>query len=445
MIVSDYKSRNKNKIQYKSLFINTKEINIPLGKEYNVLHYISPKLKNENKVFDLIHNLGDKKEFLKLKQVYDSEKKKINRQIITHRNKKEKSIKFNSVNINSFDKSKMKLDLPHLTIEDNFMIKIIQFSNNKKKLLNKKLLDKKKKKYLNLKYCLSQNDMYRKYTTENTNKNTINKINNKNPLVNNFISNENIKNENLTKQDNNNNTQNILNSYNDLNNYKSFSSFSSNSIQNNNNKYKNIIIGTRSPSKTANLFHSKNKLNKNKKCFSCTDFSFKEKNLNSNSKKIISSNILNWNKKEESSNENTNDKKENNKYNFSYNKNLDYNKAFNEIYSSFFGGDNQLLKDTKEINNNLLEIKFKKYFNNIDIYNNVIKSKSKKKKKKNKVNKLKKNYKKISENLARYKRGLYDYPEVNEYIYGSRNPIKVFGGFKNPYKIKHNYFNNIFK
>lgn len=442
MIVSDYKSRNNNKIQYKSLFINTKEINTPLGKEYNILHYISPKLKNENKVFDLIHNLFDKKEFLKLKQAYDSEKKKINKQIITHRNKKEKSIKFNSVNINSFDKSKMKLDLPHLTIEDNFMIKIIQFSNKKKKLLNKKVLDKKKKKYLNLKYCLSQNDMHIKYTTENTNKNTIYKITNKNPLVNNFISNENIKNENLTKQDNNNKTQNTLNSYNDLNNYKSLSSFSSNSIQNNNNKHKNIIIGTRSPSKTANLFHSKNKLNINKKCFSCTDFLFKQKNMNSDSKKIISSNILNSNKNEESLNENTND---NNKYNFSCNKNLDYNKAFNEIYSSFFEGENQLLKDTKEINNNLLEIKYKKYFNNIDIYNNVVKSISKKRKKKNRVNKLKKNYKKISENLARYKRGLYDYPEVNEYIYGSRNPIKVFGGFRNPYKIKHNYFKNIFK
>ena len=96
MIVSDYKSRNNNKIQYKSLFINTKEINTPLGKEYNILHYISPKLKNENKVFDLIHNLFDKKEFLKLKQAYDSEKKKINKQIITCFNLR-KLFKLNSI------------------------------------------------------------------------------------------------------------------------------------------------------------------------------------------------------------------------------------------------------------------------------------------------------------------------------------------------------------
>ena len=63
----DYKTNHKKSKKYESLFINTKEINSSLDKEYNALNFINPKLKNESRVFDLINLLGNKKEFLKLK------------------------------------------------------------------------------------------------------------------------------------------------------------------------------------------------------------------------------------------------------------------------------------------------------------------------------------------------------------------------------------------
>ena len=413
MIVPDYKSRNKKKKEYKSLFISTEEIKTSLNKQYNIFHYIAPKIKNENKIFDLINLLGNKTEFLKEKELYDKEKRKINRQIFTHKDNREDKINFNSVNINKFDKSKMYLDMPQLTIEEMFMVELIKFINKRKQLIEiKKEEEEKKQKLLHLK-SLSQDDLLSKFSTENTKK----KILSTNSQF------------NIMKRN-----------YNNIH-YIS-PSLSSKSIKN--FEYKDNIP----PNQTikASLF-SKNhtKLNRNKKFLSCKDFLVKIKNINLLLKNNISSpNKTNFNS---SPNLKVNNSGESNNYsqitNNSKNKNEkikinkkvdknDNTNVFKELYYNIFKEENKIIKKTNEISGNLLDLKYNKYINNLNIYSNVLESKSKKKENKSLLIKHKKNnYKKIAENFTHYKKGLYNYPQVNKYIYGSRNPSKVFGGFKN--------------
>ena len=39
-------------------------------------------------------------------------------------------------------------------------------------------------------------------------------------------------------------------------------------------------------------------------------------------------------------------------------------------------------------------------------------------------------YNNISQNFATFKKNIFEYPEVNKYIYGSSNPISLFKQFK---------------
>ena len=433
---SDYKSRNKNnKKIYKSLFITTEDINAPLSKEYNIFHYISPKIKNENKVFDLINLLGNKKDFLLQKEIYETEKRKINKKIVTHKENRLEKINLNAVNINIFDKTKMNLELPQLTLEELFMIEMLKYSKNKK-ILNDKKEEEKRLKLLNKK-SLSQDDLLSKFSTENTNKyyiktkrhknfvknkNLLFNYNNKSPI---YTNNHKVNANNSTKYNSDNNIKNENESY-----------LTSKS------KYMNNI-----PLKTVKSFYLNNhsNLNKNKKSFSYNNFLDNIKKLNLDFKlNLSSSNKLSDNKIENSKENNnsafSNDNTKNKIKKMKSNKNKENNKIFKELYYNFFNEENIIIKKINEINDNLLDFKFNKYLNKANIYSNVIQNKSKKTKNKSPLNKSKKSkknkYKKITENLNRYKKGLYDFPEVNKFIYGSKYPLKVFGAFKiKPFQI----------
>ena len=440
-----FKIKNKKKKKYESLFINTKEINTSLEKEYNILHYITPKLKNENKIFDLINFLGDKKEFIKLKSIYELENRKINKQIITHQRKEKKLINFNTVNINSFEEKKINdINLRRLTTEENFIIKMKKYYDNKKKILKLK----KEKKYIK---SLSQENLCCKFNSENFNRNKnestferlfknkykyllkknkkfktndpINIINNliknyeKNYILNNHRNNnininENISDSEIKKNNKRFNSQN----YSEHNSLKN--------IKINNNNY---IINS---SKAINSFSPQKhfKLNKNKNSYSCKEFIIEPNNLNiklnnnlfspTNYKKNMTS-LNNNNKIGKKELENT-------------------NKEITQLYINLSKEENEIINESNIINNNLLEVKFDNILN-IKILDTLKKINIFKRQKKNNLNKLKKNKKhqKIRENFSHYKKGLYEFPEVNEYIYGSKKPSLVFGYFKNrPLKLK---------
>ena len=325
---------------------------------------------------------------------------------------------------------------------------------------------------------MSQDDILSKFSTENTSKNIIknafktnnkiNNINNKNIYVNNYNYTNTFKMDNENNHINNkNNFANIINKnenknkrnsnyqLNQLTNNK-ISSLSSNSLENNGKIRKNVHFETINPFSP----RSHSKLNKNKKNSSCIEFLAKIKNLNLYLKNNIS--LSNQNYKScrnlNSFNNNINNERENNSSNSSSNSknknkrkklsnNEENKKVFDELLCNIAKEENKIKNEVNNINNNLLDIKFKKYINSINYYQNITKTKPKKRKYKSLINKSEKNkYRKIAENLSHYKKGLYNYAQVNKYIYGSKNPLKVFGGFTiDPYKIKikkNNYLNN---
>ena len=271
--------------------------------------------------------------------------------------------------------------------------------------------------------------MHSKYiTTFKTNTNIFKNKKNKNILINrniNNVNNESRHSKLILKKDNNRNEKR-LNSYSkntDLNHCNNFSSLTSNSTQVN-----HVIL-------TPPKMNLKHQIRKEKKSLSTRDFP-----STINSQNDFCSPISNINQNLENL-ESQNDNITTSNENHNIHSNLDYEKAFNELFSNILDEENKLMKECQEINNELSEIRFKKYFNNIEIFNIVSKfmEKKNKKNKKNKNKQKRNNYDKISENFNRYKRGLYDYPEVNKYIYGSKSPKEVFGGYKVPSKIKNLY------
>ena len=149
-------------------------------------------------------------------------------------------------------------------------------------------------------------------------------------------------------------------------------------------------------------------------------------------------NTINNEREHNSSNPSSNSKNKNKNKRKKLSNNEENKKVFNELLCNIAKEENKIKNEVNNINNNLLDIKFKKYINSINYYQNITKTKPKKRKYKSLINKSEKNkYRKIAENLSHYKKGLYNYAQVNKYIYGSKNPLKVFGGFTiDPYKIK---------
>ena len=435
----DYKTNNKQSSKYESLFINTKEINSSLDKEYNALNFINPKLKNENRVFDLINLLGNKKEFLKLKTTYENENRKINKDIITHKKVEQNLLNFNTVNINSFDKKKINSDNPiQLSTEDNFIMKMIKYNAKKhQKKYNKNF----SKNYLCFKSSLSQDDMLRKYIISNSKKYKNNIRNNIfEKLYRNKYKLEKYKNKKLKLETtdpvkiidnliNNYEKKHIINSQNNHNNnqIKNNSSNINKNKNENENKEKNIknqrrynsLINLNSENKSlfkSNSIKSINSTNGNNiesiKKKSSFSPEYHEKTIK-NSKSSSCDEFPNIPSIQEPKN--------------------DINFDFNNInsFETIFKEENKIKNDSEEISNNLLDIKFEKYFDKIKIYQSIIKNKFFKIKKKHDMPKSKKgksHYVNIKENLSQYKKGLYDYAIVNKYIYGSRSPIAVFRG-----------------
>jgi len=428
---SEHKTNIKKNKKYESLFINTKEINSSLVKEYNALNFINPKLKNESRVFDLINLLGNKKEFLNLKAIYENENRKINRDIITHRQVKQNLLNFNTVNIHSFDKKKINSDNPiQLSTEDNFIMKMIKYNNKKHR-------KKFNKNFGYFKPSLSQEDMLRKYIINNSKKYKSNIRNNIfEKLYRNKYKFEKNRNKKIKLETNDpvKIIDNLINNYekkHSLNNPNNPNNNNNSQINNKNNKNKNENV-------------NKGKLIKNQRRYNSLI------NLNQESKSLYKSNSVKSINSENDKNIASIKKKS--LFSPKYpNKELKITKSLscdefpnipqkNEIkldlsnlndFQTIFKEEKKIKSDSEEISNNLLDIKFEKYFNKIKIYNSVLKKKFLKTKKRHDLlmnKKEKSRYVNIKENLSQYKKGLYDYAIVNKYIYGSRSPIAVFRG-----------------
>ena len=431
----DYKTNHKKSKKYESLFINTKEINSSLDKEYNALNFINPKLKNESRVFDLINLLGNKKEFLKLKSTYENENRKINKDIMTHKQVEQNLLNFNTVNINSFDKKKLNSDNPiQLSTEDNFIMKMIKYNAKKHQKKNNKNFNKN---FFYFKSSLSQDDMIRKYNIRNSKKYQNNIRNNIfEKLYRNKYRLEKYKNKKLKLEvtDPVKIIDNLIKNYEKkqiLNNPNNHNNNQNKSINKNKNKNENKEKNIKNQRKYNSLI---NLNSENKSLFKSNSI----KSINSTN----SNNIASIKKKSSFSPEYHDKTIKNSKssscdefHNIQQPKN-DINFDFSNInsFETIFKEENKIKNDSEEINNNLLDIKFEKYFNKIKIYQSVIKNKFFKIKKKPVMPKIKKgksHFVNIKENLSQYKKGLYDYAIVNKYIYGSRSPIAVFRGNRN--------------
>ena len=428
----DYKMNNRKNKKYESLFINTQEINSPLDKEYNALNFINPKLKNESRVFDLINLLGNKKEFLKLKESYETENRKINKDIITQKHVDQNLLNFNTVNINTFDKKKINSDNPiQLSTEDNFIMNMIRHNGKKHQ---KKYNNNFNKNGHYFKSSLSQDDMLKKYNINNKRKY---KNNIRNNIFEKLYKNKKLKNKKKLKEI----TDPVKIIDNLIDNYEK-----THTLNNPNNHNIN-------QTNNKNINENKGKIIKNQRRYnSLTNLNKENKSLyKSNS--ILSFNSTNGNniasiKKQSSFSPNFHDKIIKSSKSSSYDEfpNIqpknDMNFEFSNIneFQTIFKEENKIRNDSEEITNNLLDIKFDKYFNQIKVYTNVIKNKFLKTKKSHDMPKNKKEksrYVNLKENLSQYKKGLYDYAIVNKYIYGSRSPIAVFRGNRNlPVNIK---------
>ena len=364
-----------------SLFFGIKNINSPLDKKYRILPYSQQIIKNENNIFDLIYFKGNQKRFNQLKNTYIEERNKIRKEYFTQKQKEKIFKSSNIININTYDEEKINIHSPISVMEGNFMSNLIQYCKNKKKRIQKLIEYKKKNKFVfKIKRpSLTQNLFFN---------NNRSKIKNRKGL---FELLKNLSEENKIIS-NNSLTNSINNS--EKNNNENFSSIN------------NILIedDSLSPSKnnefrkTINTIFSKtyNKLNKDKKSLSANNFfGIQNKKI-----KLIGT-------KEQKMD-------------------LKHKKLSKLFFSKVFKEENNIVKKLNEINNDLLDFKYNShYFDNET--DNIFTTP-----------KRKNNYKRINENLTSLHKQLYEFPETNEYIYGSRNPTTIFSKSKIKPKIETN-------
>ena len=365
-----------------SLFFNIKNINSPLDKRYKILPYSQQIIKNENNVFDLIYLKGNKKRFNQLKNTYLEEKNKIRKEFFSQKQKEKIFKSSNIININTFDEDKINIHSPMSVMEGNFMTCLIQYCKNKKKRIQKMIEFKKKNKFVfKIKRpALTQNLFFNRFKIKNR-KGLFEKMNN--------FSEENkaISNDSFTNSINNsekNNNENTI----------KFSSIN------------NILIEDDSVSlskknefrKTMNSIFSRtyNKFNKDKKSLSANNF------FGIQSKKIKL-----FGTKEQKMD-------------------LKHKKLTKLFFSKVFKEENNIVKKLNEINNDLLDFKYKSHYFDNETDNIFI------------TPKRKNNYKLINENLTSLHKQIYEFPETNEYIYGSRNPTTIFSKSKIKSKIETN-------
>ena len=104
------KNENIEKI-YETIFYNNKLIeNQPLDKRYNIFYHVNDQLENENRIFDLLRNIDDKKDkdFINLKKLYERNKEKIRKKLILRKIEIPKTVNLNGVNIKKINSEKYK-------------------------------------------------------------------------------------------------------------------------------------------------------------------------------------------------------------------------------------------------------------------------------------------------------------------------------------------------
>ena len=110
--------------------------------------------------------------------------------------------------------------------------------------------------------------------------------------------------------------------------------------------------------------------------------------------------------------------------------NLRHKKLSKLFFSKLFKEENKIVGNLREINNNLIDIK---YFKHLEYYGTITNTFRTPRKKK-----FKNIYKALKENLTSFRKNIYEFPEVNKYIYGSRNPLAIFSKLKIKSKIDSN-------
>ena len=365
------------------LFLKVKTIDAHLNKKYKVLPYSQHIIKNENKIFDLIKYLGKKKEYNLLKKNYLEEKNKIKKEIMVQKKLEKTAENTNIINIKTFDADKININSPMSIMEGNLITHLINHCKIKK-IRNQKILEYKQKN----KFVFKRPNITH-YTTVN------NFFSKKNKNKNNFPKN-NYKNKELSK----NNSSIINNESNEKNNNdnkfstKKFSSIFSLFDE----EYPADIESQNEFRKTINAICTKkyNKLNRNKKYFSCDNF------FGIQNKKIK----LEGNKEQKLK--------------------LRHKKLSKLFFSKLFQEENNLVDNLNSINNNLLDIKSTNYYENYKTFNslNSLSARTLRIPRKNR-------YSSINENFTTFKKNIFEYPEVNKYIYGSRNPMTIFNRLKN--------------
>ena len=359
---------------HKPIFFNIKSINSPLNKKYRILPYTQKILDNENKVFDLIHYLGNQKKFNQLKNIYTEEQNQIKKEIFVQKNK-EKFFKNSSViNIETFDTNKINIHSPMSILEGNFISGLIHHSKNKQKKRNKMIEFKKRNKFLFKRAAMSYDNFFNRK-----------KINLKQNVglveENKEISDNSVYNKEITKLKKRLNHASIINLLDE--------------------ELPDNLENKKEYRKTINsiFFRPYNNLTKDQKSLSTDNFfgiQSKKIKINGNKLQIL---------------------------------NLKHKKLSKLFFSKLFKEENKIIDNLNEINNNILDMKHSYHSDNT--VNGFSYSTFRTPRKHN-------NYKAIKENLTSFQKNIYEFPVVNKFIYGSRNPLTIFSKTKIKSKVDSN-------
>ena len=372
-----------------SLFLKIKSINNPLNKRYKILPYSQQIIGNENNIFDLIRFQGNKKKFNQFKSIYTEERNKIKKEILIHQ-KKEKIFKnSNVINIQTFDADKINIHSPMSIMEGNFISGLIQYCKNKK-IKNKKILEYKKKN----KFVFKRASVTQDFHLKNFSPKKIDSKNKDFSSNNSYFSSENSNNENNIKINTKRDIkENSKISHNDkklkiMSIYDFFMDDDFTPSLESKNEFRKTINSI--------FYRSYNKLSKDKKSLSADNF------FGIQSKKIK----VDGNKDQKLK--------------------LRHKKLSKLFFSKLFKEENKIVGNLNDINNNLLNIKNSNHIEDLKTITNNFRTPRKN---------LKNNYRELKENLTSLHKKLYKFPEVNKYIYGSRNPLSIFSKLKIKSKI----------
>ena len=377
-----------------SLFLKIKSINNPLNKKYRILPYSQQIIRNENNIFDLIRFKGNKKKFNQFKSIYTEEQNKIKKEILIHQQKEKIFKNSNVINIQTFNPDKINIHSPMSIMEGNFISGLIQYCKNKK-IKNKKILEYKKKNKFVFKRASVTQDFNLKTLSPKKSVSKNKDISSINSNSNNIS--ENSNNENYFKMNTNRDLkENSKISHNDkklkiMSIYDFFLDEEFTPSLESKNEFRKTMNSI--------FYKSYNKLNKDKKSLSADNF------FGIQSKKIK----VDGNKDQKLK--------------------LRHKKLSKLFFSKLFKEENKIVGNLNDINNNLLNIKNTNHIEDLNTITNNFRTP-----KKNLINK----YKEIKENLTSLHKKIYKFPEVNQYIYGSRNPLSIFSKLKIKSKIDTN-------